>query len=69
MENFIFCAVLRPCQASIMELIFENFPHTYAKFSERLTSPIPLILICTRMYAYQGVKNVSLSDNFAYLLN
>ena len=26
-------------------------------------------LICTRTYAYQGVKNVSFSENFAYVLN
>ena len=29
---------------------------TYAKFSEKLT-------------AYQGVRNVSFSENFAYVLN
>ena len=33
--------------------------NTYAKFSEKLT------YAC----AYQGVRNVSFSENFAYLIN
>ena len=39
---------------------------TYAQFSEKLTF---LTLIRTRTCAYQGVRNVSFSENFAYLLN
>ena len=40
---------------------------TYAKFSE--TTNISKPLIRTRMCAYQGVRNVSFSENFAYVLN
>ena len=40
---------------------------TYAKFSEKLTFLTPLIR--TRMCAYQGVRNVSFSENFVYVLN
>ena len=39
---------------------------TYAKFSEKLIFLTP---IHTRTCAYQGIRNVSLSENFAYVLN
>ena len=39
---------------------------TYAKFSEELSFLTPLI--CTRTCAYQGVRNFSFSENFAYVL-
>ena len=39
---------------------------TYAKFSEKLTF-FPLIR--SRTCVYQGLKNVSFSENFAYVLN
>ena len=35
----------------------------YTKFSEKLTFLAP-----TRTCAYQGVRNVSVSENFAYVL-
>ena len=38
---------------------------TCAKFPENIT----YLLIRTRTFAYQGVRNVSFSENFAYLLN
>ena len=40
---------------------------TYAKFPEKLTFLTPLIR--TRACAYQGVRNVSFSENLAYVLN
>ena len=40
---------------------------TYAKFSEKLTFLTPLI--STHTCAYRGVRNVSFSENFAYVLN
>ena len=40
---------------------------TYAKFSKKLTFLTPLI--CTRRCVHQGVRNVSLSESFAYVLN
>ena len=40
---------------------------TYAKISKKLTFLTPLIR--TRTCAYQGVKNVSFSENFAYIAN
>ena len=40
---------------------------TYEKFSEKLTFLNPLIR--TRTCAYQRVRNVSFSENFAYILN
>ena len=40
---------------------------TYVKFSEKLTFPPPPPLIRTRTCAYQGVRNVSFSENFAYV--
>ena len=40
---------------------------TYVKFSEQLTFLTPLIR--TRTCAYQGVRNVNFSENFAYVLN
>ena len=40
---------------------------TYAKFSEKTNVSYPLIR--TRTCAYQGVRNVSFSENFAYVLN
>ena len=30
---------------------------------------ISYLLVCTRMFAYEGVRNVSFSENFAYILN
>ena len=39
----------------------------YAKFSEKLTFLTSLIR--TRTCAYQGVRNVSFSENVAYVLN
>ena len=39
---------------------------TYARFSEKLFLPPDTY---TRAQAYQGVKNVSFSKNFAYILN
>ena len=39
---------------------------TCAKFSEKLTFLTPE---CTRLWAYQGVRNVSFSENFAYVFN
>ena len=39
---------------------------TYAKFSGKLTFLNP---IRTRTCAYQGVRNVSFPENFAYVLN
>ena len=38
---------------------------TYAKFSEKLT--YPLIRTCT--CAFQEVRNISFSENFAYVIN
>ena len=38
---------------------------TYVQLSEKLTFYIPLI--GTRTCAYHGVKNVSFSENFAYI--
>ena len=40
---------------------------TYAKFSEKLTFLVPLIR--TRTCAYQEVRNVCFSENFAYVFN
>ena len=40
---------------------------TYAKFSEK--TDISNTLIRTRTCAYQGVRNVSFSENVAYVLN
>ena len=40
---------------------------TYAKFSEKTNISHPLIR--TRTCAYQGERNVSFSENFAYVLN
>ena len=40
---------------------------TYGKISEKLTFLTPLIR--TPMCAYQRVRNVSFSENFAYVLN
>ena len=40
---------------------------TYAKFCEKLAFFDPLIR--TRTCPYQGVRNVSSSENFAYVLN
>lgn len=37
-----------------------------AKFFEKLTCPTPLACTCT--CAYQGLKNLSFSENFAHLL-
>ena len=39
----------------------------YAKFSEKLTFLTPLTRL--RTCAYQGVRNVSFSENFAYVLS
>ena len=41
----------------------EHLFSTYAKFSEKL------IFLNPRTCAYQGVRNVSFSENFAYVLN
>ena len=41
---------------------------TCAKFSEKLTF-VPLPLIRTRRCAYQGVRNVSFSEDFVHVLN
>ena len=38
---------------------------TYAKFSKNISYP----LIRIRTWAYQGVRKVSFSENFAYVLN
>ena len=40
---------------------------TYAKISEKLTFLTPLICTCT--CAYQGVRNVTFSENYAYVLH
>ena len=40
---------------------------TYTKFSEKLIFLTPLIR--TRTCTYQGVRNVTFSENFAYVLN
>ena len=40
----------------------------HIKFSEKYTY-LAHPLICTRTYVYQYVKNVSFSENFAYVLN
>ena len=42
---------------------------TYAKFPEKKPTNISNPLIRTRTCAYQGDKNVSFSENFAYVLN
>ena len=40
---------------------------TYSKFSEKTN--FSYLLIRTRICAYQGVRNVRFSENFAYVLN
>ena len=40
---------------------------TYGKFSEKIDISYPLI--CTGTCAYQEVRNVRSSENFAYVLN
>ena len=46
------------------QLIFRDHPSsTYAKFTEKTNIFYPLIR--TRTSAYQGVRKVSLSENFA----
>ena len=42
---------------------------TYAKFSENVTFLTPLRYIETSPLISQGVRNVSFSENFAYVLN
>ena len=42
---------------------------TYAKFLEKLTFLISYLLIHTRSCAYQGIRNVTFTENFAYILN
>ena len=37
------------------------------KFFRKTNTSYPLV--CTRMFAYEGVRNVSFSENFAYILN
>ena len=39
----------------------------HAKFSEKTNTSYPLI--CTRTCAYQGVRNVSFSENFGKVLS
>ena len=39
----------------------------FTKFTEKNNISFPVI--CTRMCAYQGVRNVSFSENFASVLN
>ena len=57
-----------------MKRILKNFQYIpiwsfskYATFSEKLTFLTPLIPICT--CAYQGVRNVNILENFAFVLN
>ena len=41
--------------------------NTYSKYSEKTN--ISYLLVRTRRCTYQGVRNVSSSENFAYALN
>ena len=41
--------------------------NTFTKCSQNVTTSDPMIR--TRMFAYQGIKNVSFSKKFAYVLN
>ena len=52
-------AYFRPCQGSIRGHLFSS----YTKISEKINISYPLIRTCMR--AYQGVRNVNLSENFA----
>ena len=58
-------------QVSVSELkpvdVMDHPFSTYAKFSEKTN--ISCRLIRTRTCAYQGVRNVSFSENFAFVLN
>ena len=52
----------------LTKILLKGHPlSTYAKFSEKVTSLTPLIH--TRRRAYQEVRNVSFSENLAYILN
>ena len=52
---------------SISNEVRDHLFSTNAKFFEKLTFLNPLIR--TRSCAYQGVRKVSFSENFAYVLN
>ena len=62
MRKFIFCAVIQ----DIGRIERYHSFRTFAKFSEKLTKPTSsYAYIC----AYQGVRNVSFSENFASVRN